>query len=85
MPGTSAKDLKGLAKREMDALTARKYTAAYHRKMGMSFKEIAAILLVSYHAVRDWLTAMHNGGLEAAPRRKSSCRMRSVHWMSARI
>ena len=78
MPGTSAKELKDLAKKEMDALTAMKYTAAYHRKMGLSFKEIAAILLTSYHAVRDWLTAMHKGGLGAAPRRKSPGRRRSI-------
>lgn len=48
MPGTSAKELKDLAKREMDALTAKKYTAAYHRKRGLSFKAIGAILLASY-------------------------------------
>ena len=78
MPGTSAKELKDLAKREMDALTAKKYTAAYHRKRGLSFKAIGAILLASYHAVRGWLTAMHKGGLEAAPRRKSPGRRRSI-------
>ena len=78
MPGTSAETLKLLANREMDALTAKKYTAAYHRKAGMSFKEISQVVLASYHAVRAWLVAMHKGGLEAAPRRKSPGRRRSI-------
>lgn len=39
MPGTSAETLKLLASKEMGALTAKKYTAAYHRKAGRSFTE----------------------------------------------
>ena len=50
----------------------------------MSFK-IVAILLASYRAVRDWLKAVHKGGLEAAPRRKSHGRRRPIPWTSARI
>ena len=78
MPGTSASKLKRLANKEMDALTAKKYTAAYHRKRGRSFNEIAGMVLASYDAVRNWLVKMHKGGLEAAPRRKSPGRRRSI-------
>lgn len=59
--GTSAETLKLLANREMDALTAKKYMAAYHRKAGRSFEEISQMILASYHAVRAWLLAMHKG------------------------
>ena len=78
MPGTSAEALNRLARREKDALTAKRYTAAYHRKKGSSFKEISGIVRASYHSVRTWLVAMHKGGLEAAPRRKSPGRRRSI-------
>ena len=78
MRGTSAETLAGLANKEKDALTARKYAAAYHRKKGRSFKDIAEMLLASYDAVRAWLVAMHKGGVEAAPRRKSPGRPRKI-------
>ena len=78
MPGTSAEALGALANKEMDALTYKRYTAAYHRKMGKSFKEIGEMVLASSGAVRTWLVAMHRGGLEAAPRRKSPGRRRSI-------
>ena len=78
MRGTSAETLARLANKEKDALTARKYAAAYHRKKGRSFKDIAEMLLASYDAVRAWLVAMHKGGMEAAPRRKSPGRPRKI-------
>lgn len=78
MPGTSAHKLKRLANKEMDALTAKRYMAAYHRKKGRSFNEIAGMVLASYDAVRDWLVKMHKGGLKAAPRGKSPGRRRSI-------
>ena len=78
MRGTSAETLAGLANREKDALAARKYAAAYHRKRGRSFKDIAETLPASYDAVRAWLVAMHKGGMEAAPRRKSPGRPRKI-------
>ena len=80
MPGTSAEALRRLAKREMDALTSRKYMAACHRKAGRSFEEISQMILVPCDAVEDWLAAMHKGGLEAAaaPRGKEPGRGRST-------
>lgn len=78
MPGTSASKLRRLANKEMDALTAKRYTAAYHRKRGRSFDEIAGMVLASYDAVRDWLVKMHKEGLKAAPRGKSPGRRRSI-------
>ena len=78
LPGTSAGELARLARKEMDGKTARKYVAAYHRKAGKSFNEIAEIVLDTYVAVRNWLVAMHKGGLEAAPRRKSPGRRRTI-------
>lgn len=78
MPGTSAEELDRLARKEMDGPTAKRYTAAYHRKMGRSFEEIEDMVRASYDAVRRWLVAMHKGGLEAAPRRKSPGRRRSI-------
>ena len=71
LPGTSAGELARLARKETDGKTARKYLAAYHRKEGKSFSEIAEITLDTYVAVRNWLVAMHNGGrpCEPLPRR----------------
>ena len=76
--GTSAGELARLARKETDGKTARKYVAAYHRKAGKSFSEIAEMDLDTYVVVRNWLVAMHKGGLEAAPRRKSPGRRRTI-------
>ena len=45
----------------MDGKTAGKYLAAYHRKAGRSFSEIAETFLGTHAAARNWLVAMHNG------------------------
>ena len=42
MPGTSAETLDALANKEMDVLTYKRYAAAYHRKMGNSFRRSGA-------------------------------------------
>ena len=73
MPGTSTEDLYLLGNKK-DTLTPKRYAAAYHRKMGSSFKEIGYMVRASPGAVGTWLVAMHKGGLEAAPRRKRSDR-----------
>lgn len=78
MPDTSADELARLAKEEKDARTCKKYMAAYHRKKGMTFKEIGALVFATHIAVRNWLMAMHKGGLGAAPPRKSHGRPRKI-------
>ena len=71
LPGTSAEELGRKAREEKDGKSARKCLAAYHRKRGMGIGEIADMLAESYHTVRRWLVGIHNGGLDAIPRRKS--------------
>lgn len=71
MPDTSVDELARLARDEKDAKTCRKYMAAYHRKKGLSFKEIGALVFATHIAVRNWLMAMHKGSW-APPRRAIS-------------
>ena len=78
MPDTSVDEFARLARDEKDAKTCRKYMAAYHRKKGLSFKEIGALVFATHIAVRNWLMAMHKGGLGAAPPRKIPGRPRKI-------
>ena len=48
MPDTSVDELARLARDEKDAKTCRKYMAAYHRKKGLSFKEIGALVFATH-------------------------------------
>ena len=67
LPGTSAGELARLARKEMDGKTAGKYLAAYHRKAGRSFSEIAETVLGTHAAARNWLAAITRpGGRPAA-------------------
>lgn len=67
MPDTSVDELARLARDERDAKACRKYMAAYHRKKGLSFKEIGALAFATHIAVRYWLMAMHKGGPKRRP------------------
>ena len=78
MPGTSVDELARLARDEKDAKACRKYMAAYHRKKGLSFKEIGALVFATHIAVRYWLMAMHKGGPSAALPRKSPGRPQKI-------
>ena len=71
LPGTTAAELKRLARREMDGKSSRKYLAAMHRKMGRSNLEIAEYVGENYEVVRVWLAEIHKEGISAIPRRKS--------------
>ena len=71
LPGTTAAELKRLARRETDAKSSQKYLAAMHRKMGKSNQDIAEHIGENYEVVRVWLADIHEGGISAIPRRKS--------------
>ena len=71
MPGTTAAELKRLARREMDTKSSRKYLAAMRRKMGRSNRDIAKYIGENYEVVRVWLVDIYRGGISAIPRRKS--------------
>lgn len=78
LPGTTVEELRLMARREADGKSSRKCLAAMHRKRGLSAKEIAVIIGESDNVTRGWLTAIHQGGISAIPRKKSPGRPRKM-------
>ena len=78
LSGTTAAELKRLARREVDEKSSRNYLAAMRRKAGKPNYEIAECIGENYKAVRVWLADIYNGHLcrpsaeEPGPARKNA-------------
>ena len=55
LPGTSAEDLRRMARDENDAKNSRKYLAAHHRKKGKYVTEVAEAVGERCETARTWL------------------------------
>ena len=70
LPGTSAADLRKMAKRADNGIDSIMYLAMYMRKRGREIKEISDIIGSPHETVRQWLTRAHREGIAAVPPRK---------------
>ena len=70
LPGTSAAELRKMAKRADNGIDSIMYMAMYMRKCGREITEISDNIGFPHETVRRWLTRAHREGIAAVPRRK---------------